>query len=125
MPRRGDLGDAVPGNSCQATIAPSLRDNSQQAFVRCFCEMSASASRRDDTDRSLARSAWESVPPKSRPVGHGMIGYQDDNEEDWNMTLNRYSCLAAIALSLRDETIRPSKRLAIMLALMVETPGLP
>src|ERR1700719_1865726 len=36
--------------------------------------MSASASRRDDTDRSLARSAWESVPRKNRPVGYGMIG---------------------------------------------------
>src|SRR4029077_11579019 len=25
-------------------------------------------------DRSLARSAWESVPQKNRPVGYGMIG---------------------------------------------------
>jgi hypothetical protein len=25
-------------------------------------------------DRSLARSAWERVPPKNRPVGYGMIG---------------------------------------------------
>jgi hypothetical protein len=25
-------------------------------------------------DRSQARSAWESVPRKNRPVGHGMIG---------------------------------------------------
>jgi hypothetical protein len=32
------------------------------------------ASRRDDTDRSLARSAWKSVPRKSHPVGDGMIG---------------------------------------------------
>src|SRR5580700_4003879 len=29
--------------------------------------MSASASRRDDTDRSLARSAWKSVPRKKEP----------------------------------------------------------
>jgi hypothetical protein len=28
----------------------------------------------DDTDRSLARSAWKSVPRKNRPVGYGMIG---------------------------------------------------
>jgi hypothetical protein len=27
-------------------------------------------------DRSLARSAWESVPRKSRPVGYGMNGAQ-------------------------------------------------
>ena len=33
------------------------------------CEMSA----RDNTDRSLARSAWESVTQKNRPVGYGMI----------------------------------------------------
>ena len=26
------------------------------------------------SDRSLARSAWESVPQKNRPVGYGMIG---------------------------------------------------
>src|SRR5208283_5309494 len=68
------LGGAFPGTSCQATIAPSLRDISQQALARCCCEMSASASRRDNTDRSLARSAWESVPRKNRPVGYGMIG---------------------------------------------------
>ena len=43
-------------------------------LARCCCEMSASASRRDNTDRSLARSAWESVPRKNRPVGYGMIG---------------------------------------------------
>src|ERR1700693_1377145 len=36
--------------------------------------MPASASRRDNTDRRLARSAWESVPRKNRPVGYGMIG---------------------------------------------------
>jgi len=36
--------------------------------------MSASASRRDNTDRSLARSAWERAPRKNRPVGYGMIG---------------------------------------------------
>ena len=36
--------------------------------------MSASASRRDSTDGSLARSAWDSVPRKNRPVGYGMIG---------------------------------------------------
>src|SRR5580704_15146520 len=36
--------------------------------------MSEIASRRDNSDRSLARSAWESVPRKNRPVGYGMIG---------------------------------------------------
>jgi hypothetical protein len=45
-----------------------------QDLTRCCCEMSASASRRDNTDRSLARSAWESVPRKNRPVGYGMNG---------------------------------------------------
>src|ERR1700720_4817195 len=54
-------GGAVPGTSCQATIAPSLRDISQQALTRCCGEMSARASSRDTSDRSLARSAWESL----------------------------------------------------------------
>src|ERR1700692_2110356 len=31
-------GGAVPGTSCQATIAPSLRDISQQALAR-YCEV--------------------------------------------------------------------------------------
>src|SRR5580704_5546280 len=75
------LGGVFPGTSCQATITPSLRDNSQQALARCCCEMSASASRRDDTDRSLARSARESVPRKNRPVGYGMTGYQGQQRE--------------------------------------------
>src|SRR5580693_6079857 len=72
------LGGVFPGTSCQATIAPSPRDISQRALAiaRCCCKMSVSASRRDDTDRSLARSAWKSVPRKSRPVGYGMIGYE-------------------------------------------------
>src|ERR1700722_694324 len=73
---RALLGGVFPGTSCQATIAPSLRDNSQQALARCCCEMSASASRRDNADRSLARSAWKSVPLKNRPVGYGMIRYE-------------------------------------------------
>src|SRR6185295_9100818 len=38
--------------------------------TRCCYEVSASASRRDSTDRSLARSAWESVPRKNRPAGY-------------------------------------------------------
>jgi hypothetical protein len=29
------------------------------------------------TDRSQARSAWESVPRKNRPVGYGMIGHSE------------------------------------------------
>src|ERR1700722_8849412 len=32
------LGCAVPGTSCQATIAPSLRDISERALARCCCE---------------------------------------------------------------------------------------
>src|ERR1700684_1118680 len=70
------LGGVFPGTSCQATIAPSLRDNSQQALARCCCEMSARASRGGDTGRRLARSAWKSVPRKNRPVGYDMIGYE-------------------------------------------------
>src|SRR5580704_12720552 len=87
------LGGVFPGTSCQATIAPSLRDNSQQALARCCCEMSASASRRDDTDRSLARSAWESVPRKNRPVGYGMIGYEGRLGR-LSRALNRYGDLS-------------------------------
>src|ERR1700722_12258747 len=75
------LGGVFPGTSCQATIAPSLRDNSQQALARGCREMSASASRRGGTDRSLARSAWENVPRKNRPVGYGMIGYEGQQRE--------------------------------------------
>src|SRR3984957_446224 len=75
------LGGVFPGTSCPATIAPSLRHNSQEALARGCCEMSASASRRDDTDRSLARSAWESVPRKNRPVGYGMIGHEGQQRE--------------------------------------------
>jgi hypothetical protein len=51
--------------------------------------MSASASRRDDTDRSLARSAWESVPRKNRPVGYGMIRYEG-RPGRLSRALNRY-----------------------------------
>jgi hypothetical protein len=64
--RDGSFGVATfPGTSCQTTIVPSLRDISQQALARRCCKRSASASRRDNTDRSLARSAWEKRPPKN------------------------------------------------------------
>src|SRR3984893_6910941 len=87
----------VPGYD--RTVPPGQLDNSQQALARCCClsqgdrhllrlekstlllRMSASASRRDDTDRSLARSAWENVPRKNRPVGYGMIGYEGQQQE--------------------------------------------
>src|SRR5580704_14789952 len=36
--RDGFWGGAVPGTSCQATIAPSLRDISQQALAKACCE---------------------------------------------------------------------------------------
>jgi hypothetical protein len=39
-------------------------------LIRACCKMFASASWRDNTDRSLARTAWESVPRKNRPVGY-------------------------------------------------------
>src|ERR1700732_763266 len=60
--------------SYQCSPSASGQDLWLQHLTRCCCEMSASASRRDNTDRSLARSAWESVPRKNRPVGYGMIG---------------------------------------------------
>ena len=64
----------IPGSLAIATWTTHKSWISQQPLARCCCEMSASASRRDNTDRSLARSAWESVPRKNRPVGYGMIG---------------------------------------------------
>ena len=49
---------------------------------RFWPEAEGAASRRDDTDRSLARSAWKpgkasletSKERKNRPVGYGVIG---------------------------------------------------
>src|SRR5580693_7771484 len=63
-------------------------DNERREFARgtakCRRRVSEGAARRFDRrmvfvpegqhDRSQARSAWESVPPKNRPVGYGMIG---------------------------------------------------
>jgi hypothetical protein len=69
---RGQMSRSFPpiAERLQATAATV----SASRLARCCCEMSASASRRDNTDRSLARSAWESVPRKNRPVGYGMVG---------------------------------------------------
>ena len=39
-------GGAVPGTSCQATIAPSLRDISQQALARRTWSLAAALRRR-------------------------------------------------------------------------------
>ena len=50
-----------------------LKQPDKQKLARCCCEMSASASRTDNTDRSLARSAWNSATQKCRPVGYGVI----------------------------------------------------
>jgi hypothetical protein len=48
---------------------------------------------------------------------------QDDEEEGWNTTLNRYSCLATIMLSLWDEDILRAEA-SIKLALMGSHPRL-
>src|ERR1700730_17730805 len=74
------LGGVFPGTSCQATIAPSLRDNSQQALARCCCEMSASASRRDDADRSQARSAWNYEENGLVPAGRLNLRLEASNK---------------------------------------------
>jgi hypothetical protein len=50
----------TPGCDC-ASLAKML--------LRNVC----SVSRRDNTDRSLARSAWDSVTQRSRPAGYGVI----------------------------------------------------
>src|ERR1700722_5552857 len=58
-----------------------------------------SASRRGDTDRSLARSAWESVPRKNRPVGYGMIGNEGrPGRLSDCAALYTYSCRVTIML---------------------------
>jgi hypothetical protein len=57
----------------------------------------------------------------SGEVSPGHAKTDDDDEDDWEMTLNRYSCLATIGQSLRTKTIRPSKRLALSQRLWVET----
>src|SRR3984957_702515 len=77
---RALLGGVFPGTSCQATIAPSLRDNSQQALARCCCEMSASASRRDNADRSLARSAWNYEENGLVPAGRLNLRLEASNK---------------------------------------------
>src|SRR5271163_1952479 len=41
------------------------------------------------------------LPPEKRPRT------KDEDEDDWEMTLNTYSCLATIGLSLRDKSHSP------------------
>src|SRR5208337_4169132 len=56
-------GGAVPGTSCQATIAPSLRDNSQQALAKACCEngcyfLSLAGMRRSLFKAASSRRRW-------------------------------------------------------------------
>src|ERR1700722_8786564 len=71
--------DAFPGTSCQATIGvvPPGRAGrhfatASQHLAKACCELS----RRDGAIVALARSAWKNATQKSRPVGHGMLGYE-------------------------------------------------
>jgi hypothetical protein len=54
------------------------------------------------------------VPPEKRPRTKN----DDEDEEDWDMTLNTYSCLATISLSLRDKSDSPIEAPRIKLALV-------
>ncbi len=52
------------------------------------------------------------TPKRDPPSVH------DEDEEDWDMTLNTYSCLATISLSLRDKSDSPIEAPRIKLALV-------
>jgi len=115
------LGGAFPGTSCQATIAPSLRDVLPQALARCCGEISASL--------YLPPERYFQVPavsPNYTPGPFGAVNRRYTDTRD-GAFLHRYpgtSCLATISLSLRDKAIRLSKRLTIILALMGRNPWL-
>src|ERR1700722_57004 len=80
----------VPGYD--RTVPPGQFATGFSYMLWCWFKMSASGSRRDDTDRSLARSAWETVPRKNRPVGYGMIGYEGQQREGLGQDANRSWC---------------------------------
>ena len=75
----GHTGTAIVLNAEMSKLQSAAEAHAVWTFtedhVGRFCpEVEGAASRRDDTDRSLARSAWKSVPRKNRPVGYGVIG---------------------------------------------------
>jgi hypothetical protein len=66
-------------------------------------------------DRSLARSAWDSATPKSRPVGYGMIltgvlhRFEDWSEEISNaVSLSRMNWERAMAYQRRYKPFKKS-----------------
>jgi hypothetical protein len=100
---------AGPGTSCQATIAPSLRDISQRALARCcscldlFSVMSHSSS-------SAFRLARAKLPPLAFSIHRSFIlANRPDPQSRTIGTLNTYSCRATIMLSLWD-TIHSPRR---------------
>src|ERR1700722_19275958 len=68
--------DAFPGTSCQATIGVVPPGRAGRHFAKASNESLLRIVPEGRCDRSLARSAWKNATPKSRPVGHGMIGYE-------------------------------------------------
>jgi hypothetical protein len=73
---------------------PSRRNNTDRSQARSASEV-CEALRwamafvpEGQADRSLARSAWKSVPRKNRPVGYGMIGRSQLIPETRNHTIN-------------------------------------
>jgi hypothetical protein len=65
-------GQAPSGR--RALRSPGVWTFTEGHVGRFWPETEGAASRRDDTHRSLARSAWKSVPRKNRAAGYGMIG---------------------------------------------------
>jgi hypothetical protein len=78
--------------------------------------MSGTASRRDNADRSLARSAWESVIPKSRPVG---CAHRFD---DWSDKLQKIKLTKFVLYYLRPTITLPT-RLAVAKAVQLIKAG--
>src|SRR5580692_2426518 len=73
--------DAFPGTSCQATIGVVPPGRAGRHFATASSESLLRIVPEGRCDRSLARSAWKNATQKSRPVGYGMIGTKDDQDD--------------------------------------------
>ena len=105
-------GASLKSQALFRVISQSFSSSSFSAVVRV---VSAKRTSRRLPSPANAIPSWETALPTEN---------EDDDEDDWEMTLNTYSCLAPIILSLRDKCHFAHPRLASSERLFLFAPGL-
>jgi hypothetical protein len=94
--RDGGLSASLPGTSCLYVYSKPIV---LVLVLGWGIEAGLPGWKREERRKQAAEGSLGSPEKRTRT--------KDEDEHDWDMTLNTYSCLATISLSLRDKSHSP------------------